>query len=39
MACAVGLARFALTIEEEDLAPVAGSSGWKERMKSLLKRP
>ena len=35
MSGAVGLALFALGASEEDLAPAAGATGWKDRMKSL----
>ncbi len=35
MAGAVGLALFALGAETEDLEPVAGNVGWKDKMKSL----
>jgi cell division protein FtsA len=39
MACAVGLAKSVLTRVEEELEPVSGAPGWKDRMMSLLKRP
>lgn len=35
MACAVGLALFVLGAETDDLAPVSGTVGWKDKMKSL----
>ena len=35
MAAAVGLARFALSLAEDELAPVDGGSGWKDRVRSF----
>ncbi len=38
MSTAVGLARFALQPEEEEIAPASGQEGWKDKIKTLKAR-
>jgi len=38
LATIVGVARYALETDEEDLAPISGSGGWNDRFRMLISR-